>query len=81
VVGHGVAAQPDHQETPGHSSCLFFHVRAARASWVHKQLVTDVPTAEATAIAKLIIGLGVGGNATSGLRLGGLVSGWRRQLT
>jgi hypothetical protein len=29
-----------------------------RARWVHKELVTDVPTAEIRGIAKLVIGLG-----------------------
>jgi hypothetical protein len=57
-----------------------FHVWAGRASCVHKELVTDVPTAEIRGIAKLVIGLGLGGNAASGLHLRGLVSGCRGQL-
>jgi hypothetical protein len=44
-------------------------------------LVAEVPTAEIIALAMLVIGLGVGGNAASGRHLGGLVSGWRGQLT
>jgi hypothetical protein len=81
VEGHGVAAQPDHQETPGHSTRLFLLCVSWQSHWVHKGFITDVPTAEIRAIAKLVIGLGVGGNAASGLHLGGLVSGWRGQLT
>jgi hypothetical protein len=43
-------------------------------------VVTDVPSAEIRTIAKLFIGLGVGGSAASWLCPVGLLSGWRGQL-